>query len=206
MTKRFAFCITFLLLAALGLTGCGGGQPVAYAPTAYGVSGQCYYLDDPAEAIALQNAGLCPHTWAPTLMPLLWHQMYYPYYSSPAYYGTYVIASHRTVYVSHQTTFQHTYASQIKTESSKAKYKGSDGKTYTGNKIKPGKFSNGKKGFGGGKKCGLAPLSGSALTKGGGGSSGGSRSGGSSGGSKGYGGGSKGKSSGSTGRSKSGGC
>jgi hypothetical protein len=197
--------LILVMLAAVGLTACGS-HPVAYAPVAYGQNSQCYYLDDPQEAIALQHAGLCGpqgNYWVPTLMPLLWHEMYYPYYSSSAYYGTYVVASHRTVFISHQTTFSHTYASEIKTQSAKAKYKGSNGKTYTGNKIKKGSFSNGVKGFGGGKKCSLGAPLGVSLTKGGGGSSGGSRSGGSrSGGSKGFGSGSKGSGS----KSRKSGC
>lgn len=205
-----------LLVMALltgGLTACSS-HPVAYAPVAYGQNSQCYYLDDPQEAISLQQAGLCGpqgNYWVPTLMPLLWHEMYYPYYSSSAYYGTYVVASHRTVFISHQTTFSHTYASEIKTQSAKAKYKGSNGKTYTGNKIKKGSFSNGVKGFGGGKKCSMGPITGGSINAGltGGapatkGSTGGSRGGSYGGGSKSYGGGSKGStSSGSRSRSRS---
>lgn len=44
--------------------------PVSYAPAAYGVNGQCYYDDDPLEAVALIAAGLCPSGWLPTPMPL----------------------------------------------------------------------------------------------------------------------------------------
>ena len=199
--------MAFLLLT-VGLAGCGGGQPVQYAPAAYGVTGQCYYVDSPAEAVALQAAGLCPSAWVPTLMPLLWHQQYYAYYSSSAFYGSYVGSSYRTVYISHSTTFQHSYSNEISAASASAKYKGSDGKTYTGNKIKSGSFSNGVKGFGGGKKCGLAAPDMSVFTKGGGGSggsSGGSRSGGSyGGGTKGSGSGTKG--SGTSGSKSKGGC
>lgn len=192
------------LLAAVSLTACGSGQPVSYAPMAYGQNNQCYYLDDPAEAIALQHAGLCGPTgnyWVPTPMPLLWHQMYYPYYSSPAYYNTYVVVAHRTTFVSTQATFGRTYASQIKTESAQAKYRGSNGKTYTGNRIKPGSFSNGVKGFGSGMKCALGPVT--LQIRGGGGSGSGGSRGGFGGGSKGFGSGSKG--TGSKAKSK-GGC
>lgn len=188
MKTSVKFLVVALLVAA-GLTACGGGGQLAYAPVAYGQNNQCYYLDDPAEAISLQQAGFCGPTgnyWVPTLMPLFWHTMYYPYYSSPAYYGTYVVASHRTVYVSTQKTFETQHSSEIKTASAKAKYKGSDGKTYTGNKVKKGSFSNGKKGFGSGKKCGLpqgdaSSLTGGAYSKG---TTGGGRSSGSTGGSR----------------------
>ena len=85
------------LVGGAALPGCGASQPVTYAPAAYGISGQCYYAQDPAEAVALENAGLCPRSWVPTLMPLAWHEMYYGYYDSPVYYSRYVPASRRTV-------------------------------------------------------------------------------------------------------------
>lgn len=199
-----------------GATACGGGQPVSYAPVAYGQNGLCYYVNSPAEVVALQAQGLCPHSWTPFLMPLLWHQQYYPYYSSPAYYNYYVPVATRTVYVQQQTVFKTQYASQIKTASASAKYKGSNGKVVTGNKVSPAKFGGGSRSGGGGgsrsKTCGMAQSGGdlTLVMKGGGGFGGGGGSrGGSSGGSRGgSSGGSRSSTSGggSKPRSGSGGC
>lgn len=115
--------------------GSTGDDPVTYTPAAYGVSGHCYYIDNPAEAIALRAAGLCPSGWAPTLMPLAWHEEYAAYYDSPAYYGTYVPVRYRTVYVSHVTVFQTRYRTQISSASSRAVYRSSSGGTVSGSKL-----------------------------------------------------------------------
>lgn len=71
-------------------------QPAAYSMNAYGQNGQCYYIDDPAEATALIAAGLCQPSWRPYPMPLSWHEEYLDYYNSPAYYNTYVPVSYRS--------------------------------------------------------------------------------------------------------------
>lgn len=142
MTRRIAALIAGLLIAVAALAGCAHSTPVSYAPAAYGANGQCYYDDDPYEAQQLLAAGLCPAGWVPAPMPLYWHEEYYSYYSSPAYYNRYVLVSHRTVYVTHETTFHTTYSSQIASASSKATYKGSNGKTVTGTTAKM-KFSSG---------------------------------------------------------------
>lgn len=215
MARKFAALLAGLFLFA-GLTACGNDS-VAYRPAAFGENNQCYYVEDPLEVVALQNAGLCPRTWAPTLMPLFWHQQYAYYYDYPGYYNTFVPVGFRTTYVTHVHTFEKTYASDIKSASKSAKFKGSNGKTVTGNKIKvgPKTFSGGsnKNGFSGGsnksKTCGMS-ASGGALTlvtKGGGSTGGGFSGGGSRGGSSGgsrsstTGGGSR---SGTSGGSKSG--
>jgi hypothetical protein len=176
------------LLLVIGLSGCGGGQPVSYAPAAYGQNGQCYYVDDPYEVTVLQQQGLCQRSWTPFLMPLFWHQMYYPYYSSPGYVNTFVVVSHRTTYVTHERSFGNTYKSQISSASKTAKYKGSNGKIVTGNKVNTNNMKGSRNSGGSGsrtKTCSLGPISTSAglLFKGGGGGGGGSR-GGSSGGSR----------------------
>lgn len=205
MKTKFAVLISAVLMLT-GLTACGHND-MSYRPAAFGQSGQCYYVDNPAEAIALQQAELCPSSWIPTVMPLFWHQQYAYYYDYPGYYNRFVPVSSRTIYVTHAHTFENTYRSQIKTASKTAQFRGSDGKTYTGNKIKvgPKTFTGGsnKGGFSGGsnksKTCGMSQ-SGYAYKGGGttGGTSGGS-SGFSGGGNRGgYSGGSKGGSSGST--------
>lgn len=142
MMRRIAALIAGLFIAVAALAGCSHSAPVSYAPAAYGANGQCYYDDDPYEAQQLLAAGLCPAGWVPAPMPLAWHEMYWSYYSSPSYYNRYVLVSHRTVYVTHETTFHTTYSSQIAAASSKATYKGSNGKTVTGTTAKM-KFSSG---------------------------------------------------------------
>lgn len=142
MIRRLALLLVGALTAIAALAGCSSGTPVSYAPAAYGQNGDCYYVDSPAEATALLAAGLCPAGWVAYPAPLVWRESYYPYYSSPAYYGRYVPVSYRTVYVTHETTFHTTYSSAITTASSKATYKTSTGKTVTGTTAKM-KFSTG---------------------------------------------------------------
>jgi len=176
--RRFAALIAGLFIAVAALAGCSHSTPVSYAPAAYGETingvGHCYWDDDPYEAQQLLAAGLCPAGWVPTAMPLYWHEEYYSYYSSPAYYNRYVLVSHRTVYVTHETTFHTTYAKQITTASAKATYKSSSGKTVTGTTAKM-KFSTGSGSnstMGGGSLRGASTKAGTS----GGGNSGGSGS------------------------------
>ena len=133
--RKLILALVSLALAAAALAGCGSSQPVTYTPAAYGVPGHCYYVDDPAEAYALRAAGLCPHSWAPTVMPLAWHEQYYGYYDSPAYYGHYVPAGARTGYVRQQTSFGHAYHTVIAKASKTATYRSSAGGTVSGSKI-----------------------------------------------------------------------
>jgi hypothetical protein len=142
MTRRIAALLAGLFIAVAALAGCSQPAAVSYAPAAYGQNGQCFYDQDPSEATALLAAGLCPAGWVATPMPLYWHEEYYSYYSSPSYFNVYVPAARRTVYVTHETTFHTTYSSQITSASSKATYKGSNGKVVTGTTAKM-KFSSG---------------------------------------------------------------
>jgi hypothetical protein len=166
------------------LAGCSS-TPVTYAPAAYGIAGQCYYVQNPAEAVALEAAGLCPSGWVPTLMPLAWHEEYYSYYDSPVYYSRYVPAGSRTVYVSRQKSFGTTYKTRISTLSKTATYKGSNGSTVKGTKVAKAKFGSGTSGtsLGGGsrgKTSGKTSTSGKSGSKSGSsGFGGGSRSSGS---------------------------
>lgn len=177
--RKFVMLPLMALLLVVGLSGCGGGTPVTYAPVAYGEYGHCYYVDDPYEVTVLQNQGLCNRSWVPFLMPLLWHQMYYPYYSSPGYYNTFVVVSHRTTYVTTQKTFGNTYKSDISRVSKTAKYKGSNGKIVTGNKVKTSDMKGNRNSGGSGsrtKKCSLGVSDSAGLIYGGSKPGGGSRS------------------------------
>jgi hypothetical protein len=159
--KLFVAVMLTAAMAFGGLTACGSGTPVTYAPVAYGVPGHCYYVNSVAEAIALRAAGLCPVGWVPTLMPAYWHARYSLYYDRPAYYTRFVAAGSRDSYVSKARTFESTHASQIKVEASKSTYKSSNGKTVVGTKLSASKFGGGSKngGFGSGSKqtrCGAS--------------------------------------------------
>lgn len=183
-----------LLVSALvmtGLSGCGEDDEVTYAPAAYGEViggiGRCYYVTDPAEIGYLYAANLCPHTWIAYPMPLYWHQRYFTYYSSPAYYTRFVPVGSRTVYISSQRTFYTTYRVQVSAQTRYASYRGSDGRNYSGSKVDAAKFRSGTP-SGSGQQNGA----GSARGGSGGGSSGrigGSGSSGSGSGSRGYSGG-----------------
>lgn len=193
MTRRLAMLIAGLLAVLLPLSGCSKPKPVAYRPAAYGqqVGGvfQCYYVDDPAEALTLIAQGLCPPGSVPTPMPESWLNQYFAYYDSPAYYNTYVPVGNRTRYVGTYHTYYTQHVSLIAAAAKAASWKGSNGKTVSGSQVDTAKmkFSTG---------------SGSSSTMGGGSLRGGSStSGGSSGGSVG---GSSGGDSDVTSHSKSG--
>lgn len=151
-TRNAAGAVAAAAVLAAVAAGCSSAPaaPLTYAPAAYGVPGHCYYVDDPAEARALQDAGLCPRSWAPALMPVAWHEEYYAYYDSGAYYDTYVPARVRTVYVQRETSFGRTYKTAITTRSKQATYKSSSGTTVRGTQV------TSKTRFGSGKSFGAA--------------------------------------------------
>jgi hypothetical protein len=187
-----------VIAICLILTGCGGSHPVAYRPAAFGENGHCYYAQDPLEAQTLINQGLCDRSWTPRLMPSLWHERYYTYYSSPAYYAVYVPVQSRSTYQASESTFGSANKAAINSEAPKATYKGSNGQTVTADKIGAARYGAGARfgptgtKFGGGSaRTGGSTSGGSTGTKSGtsggatksGGSTGsGSKSGGSSGG------------------------
>jgi len=118
----------------------------------------CYYTTTTQEAYNLIAAGLCPAGAIPTPMPLSWEQMYWSYWSSPAYYNTYLPASYRSTYT-HVTIvhFSTAYRTQIKDASAKAVYKSSAGGTVTGSKVNTAQFGGGSrttKSYGGGSRSG----------------------------------------------------
>lgn len=133
--RKLAAAAVLAAITAGSAAACGTSSPVTYQPAAYGANGQCYYDEYPAEAAALLASDACQPGWVPAPMPLAWQLMYYPYYSSPAYYGRYVPAGYRTVYVSHETTFRAQHAAAITTASKNAAYKSSSGKTVTGKTV-----------------------------------------------------------------------
>lgn len=150
------------VLLTAGAAGCNldDGSDAVYTPAAYyqtvGGVNDCYYVSTPAEAVDLMSQGLCPAHSVPTLMPVYWEEEYYSYYSSPAYYDTYVPASYRSRYTSVTITmFKTKYSKQISTASSKAVYKSSTGGTVTGNKVATKSFGSGSrttKSYGGGSR------------------------------------------------------
>lgn len=185
--KRIVLSAIAAVMAVTGLSACGQGSTY-YHPAAYGQNGHCYYINNPAEAIALQHAGLCPNTWLPMQAPLAWQEMYYPYYSSPAYYNAYVPVGLRRGYITSEQSFGRTYHSAILTAERSAVYKSNTGKTTTYSKISSGGGT--RTSFGSGTRCDVVS---NALLKpqfqhpakgGGGGGFGGGSRGGYSGGSR----------------------
>lgn len=117
----------------------------------------CWLADDYHEAALLMASGACPNTWVPILMAslsqgLLWHQMYAPYYDSYGYYGRYVPSAYRSTYVQHVTVFETRYKTEIvkQSQSSTAKYKGSDGKPASGQAVSQ-RMASGQAQFGSGQ-------------------------------------------------------
>jgi hypothetical protein len=157
---RPALALLAAALVASTAAACDSGSAAAddatYAPAAYGVQNgsvyDCYYADDVDEVTALVNAGLCPHGSVATAMPLYWEEEYYPYYSSPAYYGTYMPARYRTHYTSVTIVhFQSAHSADITRYSSTARYKSSSGGYVTGSsKVKFGSGSGSSAVHGGG--------------------------------------------------------
>lgn len=168
--KRLAIILgVCMATTVLGACGDDKKEAVAYRPIAYGQNNQCYYVSDPAEAQLLMDQGLCQRSWVPTVMPIVWHQMYYPYYSSPAYYGAYVPAAARTVYIERERSWGTQNKTAINREAKKATYQGSNGKTVTANKIGVAKYGAGNRfgptgtKFGGGSRNATTPTPGSPI-------------------------------------------
>jgi len=139
MRKWIPVC---LALALLSLAACSS-HPVAYRPAAFGENGHCYYAQSPLEAQALMNQGLCDRSWTPMLMPPIWHERYFSYYDSPAYYTVYVPVQSRSTYQSSESTFGSANKAAINAEAPKATYKGSNGQTVTADKIGAAKYGAG---------------------------------------------------------------
>jgi hypothetical protein len=115
-----ALCFVVLLLAACDMDDYSDDN----IPVAYGEGGHCYYVTDPVEVANLQQAGLCPRSWTPMIMPLVWHETYYSYYDSPRYYNSYIPASRRVYYRTVVVRkFETVHRTEITKYSSKAKYK-----------------------------------------------------------------------------------
>lgn len=166
------------------------GETVSYTPAAYGeqvqlmpgqqyvgANGQtvvvaqaqnswvCYFTDSYLEIALLHQAGLCPDAWTPMLMAsisqgLAWHYRYAAFYDSPAYYNRYVPASYRTTYVTHVHTFEVQHRSDIDKAETTAKWRGTDGKTHSGQEVK-GYIKSGQASFGSGSVRSSAFSSGS---------------------------------------------
>lgn len=127
---------------------------VAYTPQYLGENGMCYYLDDPAEALALIAAGLCQPGWRPTVMPLAFHATYADYLASPAYYNTYPPVQYRAGWTNQwgpKSTFYTQNTTIIINNEKKAVYKDNTGKTVAATAIPSAKPS-----FGSGVKPSLS--------------------------------------------------
>lgn len=140
--------------AALSASACaswvsGDDSDVSYAPAAYyqvvNNVYECYYITSPAEAEALKAAGLCPPGALDVPMPQAWEATYWSYWSSPAYYNTYIPASYRSNYT-HVTIVslnRSTSFTRMSTSlSSRATYRGTNGSTVTGVRLSSRSYSS----------------------------------------------------------------
>jgi hypothetical protein len=137
MRRSISLFVALVVLSATLLTACDdiGMDDLSYAPDTYGENGHCYYAYDPAEVLALQRAGLCPRTWTPVIMPVIWHSTYYMYYDSPSYYDHYIPVQRRTDYRTTATKFETEHQTEITRYSNSGKWKGSDVKKYSGKTV-----------------------------------------------------------------------
>jgi hypothetical protein len=123
-TKGLSLLAAGATAITLSLSGCGG-QPTVVPPMAYGEFyggvGHCYYANSLYEATMLLSGHYCPAGWIPTPMPLLWHERYYPYYSSQRYMVIAVPHNSWGTYRTSQSTFGKTYKVAIKTQTRTAK-------------------------------------------------------------------------------------
>lgn len=137
----------------LSATACGlipnGDDDVSYAPAAYyqvvNNIYECFYITSPAEAEALKAAGLCPPGAMDVPMPQAWEAEYWSYWSSPAYYNTYIPVSYRSNYT-HVTIVslnRSTSFTRMSTSlSSRATYRGTNGSTVTGVRLSSRSYSS----------------------------------------------------------------
>jgi len=164
--RKISIFLSTLILSLLLLTACGQSAGAYYVPPAYGQNNQCYYVNDPIEVTGpggLYDAGLCPRTWTPYLMPVTYHYMYAAFYDSPAYYQSYVPVSYRTTYTTYVTTFEKSpdYQKNESQYASQATWKDNKGKTVPGSTVQKQEQS-GKASFGGGSVRSSGFSSGSA--------------------------------------------
>jgi len=167
LARLLAAC-SIVLATVLTLAGCGlsSGGSATYTPAAYyqtiGGVAECYYVQTPLEVTDLIQAGLCPAHSVAVRMPLSWEEEYWAYYSSPAYYDTYMPTSYRSRYTSVTViSFSKTYSKQISSAETKATYKSSSGGTVKGttSKLKFGSGSGSSTVHGGGSGRGAAACS-----------------------------------------------
>lgn len=149
MFKRIIGIAGVVALAFVALVGCGNFKTNYYRPSAFGENSQCYYINDPAEAVMLQQQGFCDTNWRPMMAPTYWQARYAPYYESSEYRDYYVPQNRRAAYTTYYANFDRTNATLIKSEQSKAQYKDNKGKTVDGNKVPRGQFGGGVRSKGG---------------------------------------------------------
>lgn len=150
MKKKVFAVLALAIIGALAFAGCGNKfKENYYRPSAFGENSQCYYVNDPAEAIMLQQQGFCDSSWRPAMAPTYWQARYQPYYSSAEYRDYYVPANRRAAYTTYFVTFERTNSKLIQSEQSKAQYKDNNGKVVDGNKVPRGQFGGGVRSKGG---------------------------------------------------------
>ncbi len=174
MGKRFAALIIAGTLAIAGLAGCDTSSNNPPAPTSfivnYGGTAYCGYVYSPYEIDMYRSANYFIPTCTPIQFPSIsivppagtlaaalagYWTTYSPFWGSGYWYDTYyspigsryhVSVISRTTFNSNVTIFTHTYSSQIKTNTAKAKWTG--GKTgnysFPSSNIKKTSVNNSK--------------------------------------------------------------
>lgn len=148
--------------ALITLVGCGGDKPDTAAqgihPAERGpvnAAGQatCVYIEDDDEC---EDSGVDRANWfqAPADEPQpvagsdmsfltsvwLFHLMYMPWFSSPAYVNRYVDSDRRDRYTTRVDTTKGRYADRINAAKANARYKDGTGAIVTGDKANPERF------------------------------------------------------------------
>lgn len=147
--KKLYGIIAIAIVGALAFTGCSKFKENYYRPASFGENSQCYYVNDPAEAVMLQQQGFCDSSWRPVVAPTYWQARYQPYYASAEYRDYYVPQNRRSAYTAYFVTFERTNATLIRSEQSKAQYKDNKGTVVDGNKVPRGQFGGGVRSKGG---------------------------------------------------------
>lgn len=148
--KKFIKAFAIVIVASLAFTGCGNKfKENYYRPASFGENSQCYYVNDPAEVVMLQQQGFCDSSWRPVMAPTYWQARYEPYYRSSEYRDFYVPANRRVAYTQYYDNFSRTNSTLIQSEQTKAQYKDNKGTVVDGNKVPRGQFGGGVRSKGG---------------------------------------------------------
>lgn len=102
-----------------------------------------YWFQSPDAEPERATVGMSPYN--DLLFDLfMWRIMYDMWFGSPAYYTVYMPASYHEHYKTRASKFRSAYKTRIDANVSKAQYRNSAGKIFSGNKIDPKRFASRK--------------------------------------------------------------